>query len=68
MVFSLKAPVFNSSTRYSTGLRISPTTSSCFKASVKTFLASSRSLPRAKTWPNCESANSWIAPLAPTLK
>lgn len=33
----------------------------------KVFRASSRSSPRAKRWPNCESANSWMAAWVQTL-
>mmetsp|Transcript_13494 Transcript_13494/g.41663 ORF Transcript_13494/g.41663 Transcript_13494/m.41663 type:complete len:271 (-) Transcript_13494:79-891(-) len=66
--FALKASVSKSSTRYSTGLRILPRISTDLSASTRWRRAISRVAPDAKMWPNCESANSWMPPFAPTEK
>jgi len=43
-------------------------TSISFNAMTRDLRASSRVGPLAKRWPNCESANSWMPPFAPTEK
>ncbi len=68
MLLLLKSSVSNNCTKYSTGLRISPRTFSSLRANTNAFLAASRSSPVANRWPNCESANSWTPPFAPTEK
>lgn len=68
IVLSLNSGVSKSLMRYSTVVLISPRTSISFRAKTRAFLASSRVGPEANRWPNWESANSWIPPLAPTEK
>ena len=65
---ALKASVSSNSTKYSTGFLILPRISTDFKANTKCLRAISRVAPDAKICPNCESANSWMPPFAPTEK